>query len=129
MTTGSWVPETAKASLTLPSEDALARWSAMSADQISQLTSTEISQLASTINAGVDRWIEHVDDCDQDTLLGLLKFFTLAEMTHTPLRADKHNPAIACAKLLRKRYGPLDKALLQWIRSVSDNRFLPYGPL
>lgn len=101
----------------------------MGDEQISQLANTDISTLSSSINAGVDRWIEHLDNCDQETLHGLLKFFTLAEMTHAPLRADKHNPAIACAKLLRKRHGPLDKALLQWIRSVSDNRFLPYGPL
>jgi hypothetical protein len=129
MTTGSWVPETAKASLILPSEVALARWATLSDEQISQLAAADINLLSSTVNAGVDRWIEHLDACNQDTLLGLLKFFTLAEMNHAPLRADKHNPAIACAKLLRKRHGALDKALLQWIRSVSDNRFLPYGPL
>jgi len=36
---------------------------------------------------------------------------------------------IPLAKVLRTRGARLDKAFLQWLRQVSDNRFLPYGPL
>lgn len=129
MSTGSWIPEGEKASLNLPGEALLAHWASLDEDAIGQLDEGSQNTLKSSINAGVDNWQPHLEGCDSDTLLGLLKFFTLLEMAHPHLRADKHNPAIACAKLLRKRGGSLDKALLQWIRSVSDNRFLPYGPL
>jgi hypothetical protein len=31
--------------------------------------------------------------------------------------------------MLRQRGERLDKPLLQWLRTVNDNRYLPYGPL
>ncbi len=129
MSTGSWIPEGEKSSLNLPGQALLASWASHDEDTIGQLDEVSQRALKSTINAGVDNWQPHLENCDSDTLLGLLRFFTLLEMAHPHLRADKHNPAIACAKLLRKRGNSLDKELLQWIRSVSDNRFLPYGPL
>ncbi|HSG59914.1 MAG TPA: hypothetical protein VLA24_00620 [Pseudomonadales bacterium] len=129
MTTGSWIPDAEKSSINLPGEAILAEWSAMGEDAISNLNESHIKTLSITMTAGVDLWQTHLACCDNVTLESLLRFFTLAEMHHSQLRADKHNPAIACAKLLRKRGHSLDKSLLQWIRSVSDNRFLPYGPL
>lgn len=129
MSTGSWIPESEKANLELPSESDLTRWSSLSDDDIAQLDQTSINTLSRCINAGVEHWQPHLASLSDEHLIRLLKFFTLLEMAHPALRADKHNPAIACAKLLRSHGSSLDKSLLQWIRSVSDNRFLPYGPL
>lgn len=129
MTTGSWIPDSEKSTIKLPDESDLAGYAVLSEAQISELDVRHVNALASNITAGVDCWQPHLAQCDNATLEGLLKFFTFVEMAHPSLRADKHNPAIACAKLLRQRGHSIDKSILQWIRSVSDNRFLPYGPL
>lgn len=129
MTTGSWVPDSEKSSLLLPGEETLASWAVLSEADIKSLDNGTLSTLKQTVHAGVDNWQAHLEKCDPSMLLDLLKFFTLTEMAHTELRTDKHNPAIACAKLLRRSGNGLDKELLQWIRNVSDNRYLPYGPL
>lgn len=129
MTTGSWIPENEKTTLVLPGMEVLAVWAKLAEEDIAELDKPHLDLLSDTINAGVDQWQPHLAGEDVDTLRGLLKFFTLVEMAHPHLRADKHNPAIACAKLLRKGGNSLERELLQWIRDVSDNRFLPYGPL
>lgn len=129
MTTGSWIPDSEKSTIKLPDEKDLAGFAVLSEAKISELDERHVNALARTMTAGIECWQPHLAQCDNATLEGLLKFFTLVEMAHPVLRADKHNPAIACAKLLRQRGQGIEKSMLQWIRSVSDNRFLPYGPL
>ena len=61
-------------------------------------------------------------------LLHLIRFFAVAE--NLPgWQAGAKSPVIPLAKLLRQRGARLDKPLLQWLREVNDNRYLPYGPL
>jgi hypothetical protein len=43
--------------------------------------------------------------------------------------AGAESPVIPLAKILRQRGTRLEKTLLAWLREVSDNRYLPYGPL
>jgi hypothetical protein len=43
--------------------------------------------------------------------------------------AGADSPVIPLAKILRQRGARLDKPLLQWLREVNKNRYLPYGPL
>lgn len=65
--------------------------------------------------------------CDAD-VLHLIRFFAVAE--NLPgWQAGAKSPVIPLAKLLRERGARLDTSLLQWLRSVNDNRYLPYGPL
>ena len=62
------------------------------------------------------------------TIASLIRFFAVAE--NLPgWEAGAESPVIPLAKVLRKRGVRLDKELLQWIREVNENRFLPYGPL
>jgi hypothetical protein len=65
--------------------------------------------------------------CDAD-ILHLIRFFAVAE--NLPgWEAGASSPVIPLASILRQRGARLDKSLLQWLRQVNDNRFLPYGPL
>ena len=73
-------------------------------------------------------WQTAIAPLDDADLLHLLRFFCVAE--NLPgWEAGARSPVIPLASALRRRGCRLDKALLQWIREVNDNRFLPYGPL
>jgi hypothetical protein len=129
MSLGSWIPEGQKSTISLPSEAMLISFASMDEMAIEQLSENDLALLAPTMQVGVSLWLNQLDTFSDDTLKSLIKFFTLLEMKHNACRADQHSPAIACTKLLRKRGNKIDKELLAWIRSTSDNRYLPYGPL
>ena len=57
-----------------------------------------------------------------------LRVLTLAEESIPGCEAGPKSPVIALARTLRQR-GDYPDGLTAWIRSVSRNRFLPYGSL
>lgn len=65
---------------------------------------------------------------DSATLRAWLRVLTLAEMQLPGCEAGARSPVIALAGILRER-GDYPPSLTPWIRSVSTNRFLPYGSL
>ena len=67
-------------------------------------------------------------DQESARLLGWLRALTLAEETVAGCEAGAKSPVIALARLLRER-GDYPEDLTAWIRTVSSNRFLPYGSL
>lgn len=68
------------------------------------------------------------DGRESERLLGWLRALTLAEETIAGCEAGAKSPVIALARLLRQR-GDYPADLTAWIKSVSGNRFLPYGSL
>jgi len=66
----------------------------------------------------------------KDNLFRGYRNFSLAVAENLPgWEAGQQSPVIPLAKVLRTRGQRLDRDLLQWLREVNDNRFLPYGPL
>ena len=61
-------------------------------------------------------------------LVGWLRVLTLAETAIPGCDAGAKSPVIDIARLLRAR-GDYPAELTAWIKSVSKNRFLPYGSL
>lgn len=61
-------------------------------------------------------------------LVSWLRTLTLAERDVRGCDAGPKSPVIDIARLLRER-GAYPDDLTPWIRSVSSNRFLPYGSL
>lgn len=102
-------------------EDALTR--------LEQLLNDEDKQrLAGLMKVEHEHWRAAAEPLPDADLLHLVRFFAVAE--NLPgWEAGAASPVIPLAKVLRQRGARLDKALLQWIRQVSDNRYLPYGPL
>lgn len=98
-------------------------------DQLDALLSEgDKQQLAGLMKIDHPTWQSAVTPLPDAALIHLIRFFTVAE--NLPgWEAGAESPVIPLAKVLRQRGARLDKALLQWIREVSDNRFLPYGPL
>lgn len=61
-------------------------------------------------------------------LIHWLRVLTLVEARLPGGDMGAKSPVIALARILRER-GDYPVSLTPWIRSVSDNRFLPYGSL
>jgi hypothetical protein len=134
MAIGSWDPS----ATTLDGKDdipqdwlqACVEWSRSDRlDSLDQFVDAAAQQrYAPVMQLEPEAWLQAVKDMDNDALLHLLRFFTVAEKL--PGWSSGHrSPVIVLAKLLRKRGEKLTRETLQWIRAQSDNRFLPYGPL
>ncbi len=88
----------------------------------------ERQALAGLMKVDHQTWHAASEGLTDDELLHLIRFFAMAE--NLPgWEAQETSPVIPLAKALRKRGVRLDKPLLQWLRQVNNNRFLPYGPL
>lgn len=134
MSLGSWDPEAESAATRIEIDPStLERLVAYSSDDqldsLEQLISGDDSQvLSGLMKLEHPQWLETADSLPDETLLHLIRFFTVAE--NLPgWEAGANSPVIPLAKSLRKRGVRLDKAMLQWMRQVNPNRYLPYGPL
>ncbi|MEZ5503215.1 MAG: hypothetical protein R3E50_11460 [Halioglobus sp.] len=93
-----------------------------------QLSEQDKQRLAALMKIDHAAWHSATETLPDADLIHLIRFFAVAE--NLPgWQAGAHSPVIPLAKLLRQRGVRLDKPLLQWLREVSDNRYLPYGPL
>jgi hypothetical protein len=97
--------------------------------QLAMLLSEEEKQrLAGLMTLDHDLWRAAGEPLSDADLLHLIRFFAVAE--NLPgWEAAANSPVIPLAKLLRQRGARLEKPLLQWLREVNQNRYLPYGPL
>lgn len=134
MSIGSWDPAADAAAHHIHIDAAtLARFiefsKAEQLDQLEQLIPGDESQvLSGLMQLEQAPWLTAAETLPEDEVRHLIRFFTVAE--NLPgWEAGEKSPVIPLAKSLRKRGLRLDKEFLQWLRSVSDNRYLPYGPL
>jgi DNA-binding FadR family transcriptional regulator len=134
MSLGSWDPAAESAAYHLQIEPAtLDRLIGYSReDQLAHLDQLiegdEAQILAGLMLIEHGAWLEAAESRPDDDLVHLIRFFAVAE--NLPgWEAGSKSPVIPLAKALRSRGAKLDREFLQWLREVSDNRFLPYGPL
>jgi hypothetical protein len=134
MSLGSWDPKIESESSGLSLEPALLRRliDYSNEDQLAQLeqllSADDKQRLAGLMKIEHPTWTAAVDSLPEEDLLHLIRFFAMAE--NLPgWEAGPTSPVIPLAKILRQRGTRLDKPLLQWLREVNDNRYLPYGPL
>jgi hypothetical protein len=134
MSIGSWDPTADAESHNIHIEAAtLARLVELSKnDQLGQLkeliADDENQILSGLMDQDPSGWLTAAESLPDDDILHLIRFFAMAE--NLPgWEAGEKSPVIPLAKTLRKRGARLDKELLTWLKSVNDNRFLPYGPL
>lgn len=134
MSLGSWDPAANAEAQNIHVEPAtLARFIELSeTDKLEHLEElidgAESQKLSGLMKLDAGVWTDAAQTLSEDQTLHLLRFFAMAE--NLPgWEAGDQSPVIPLAKSLRKRGVRLDKELLKWLRSVNDNRFLPYGPL
>jgi hypothetical protein len=94
----------------------------------SLLSGSERQSLSGLMQVDHARWSEVAEALSGEELRHLIRFFAVAE--NLPgWEAGAQSPVIPLARSLRGRGEKLPRDLLQWLKQVSDNRFLPYGPL
>ena len=87
----------------------------------------EVEELAPLMRCQKDEWIAAAADLNDEQLVCLARLLTLAE-TLPGWEARERSPVIALMTELRSRNAvPAD--LGPWIRSNTENRFLPWGSL
>jgi hypothetical protein len=134
MALGTWDPHITLADSTLLLQPALLQ-RLIEFDRQQQLTQLEQllsdedkQQLAGLMKLNHALWRSGTELLPNADLLHLIRFFAVAE--NLPgWEAGKDSPVIPLARMLRDRGARLDKSLLQWLKSVNANRYLPYGPL
>lgn len=134
MSIGSWDPSLGSQAQELALDSALlARLEAYSREgQLAQLdevmSDEDKQQLAGLMQLDHDHWRAAVEPLDSASIGHLIRFLAVAE--NLPgWEAGAASPVIPLAKVLRERGERLERAELLWLREVSENRFLPYGPL
>lgn len=135
MTTEEWDPTSAEAETNYTIdhdllERILGQADAKGLDNIADFLSTEEKATHKLImSQNKSAWITAGSAFDDEQLIKLIEFFTLAEMEYPNWEAGEKSPVIGLAKLLRQRGKSLEKAQLQWIKSKNPNKFLPFGAL
>ena len=134
MSIGSWDPSLGSQSEALTLDSVLlTRLQAYSRheqlEQLADLMSPEdTQQLAELMQLDHLQWRAAVEPLDSDAIGHLIRFLAVAE--NLPgWEAGAASPVIPLAKVLRERGERLSKEQLLWLREVSENRYLPYGPL
>ena len=90
---------------------------------------TEVAtRLREVAHAGDDERAGFFADRSSECLIAWLRVLTLAEEAIPGCKTGARSPVVALARLLRER-GEYPDELTAWIKSVSRNRFLPYGSL
>lgn len=92
------------------------------------LLQADIERLAPSAHANQVDWQAALRRLDDDQMLTLIRFYTLAEGKFPAWKAEAKSPVIVLARALRARDAwPAD--MTAWIKRHTDNRFLPYGSL
>ena len=101
---------------------------AANADDAFDVSEPDANLLREVMAANLDHWRELVESASSEALLKWLRATVLAEARLTGCERGAKSPAILIARTLRDR-NAYPKDITAWIRSISNNRFLPYGSL
>ena len=128
MTVDSFDPKSVKTEL---SDNDLARLLAaareLEADAFG-LSLQEIADLASLSRHPDVEWGARCANLADDEAIALIKLYTLAEGQFPSWQAGAKSPVIPLVAELKRR-GSYPGELTRWIKSNTENRFLPYGSL
>ena len=125
MTVDSWQPVQPATQIQAPELDKLLQC-ALTTDLTLNLTS-DFKWIQPFAMLDAKKWGVICPSLDTEQLIALIKLFCKAEKDLNWDLADK-SPVIVLFKHYRKQSG-IDKPLVQWVKSNSDNKFLPFGPL
>lgn len=135
MTLGSWNPDSGRETVAYTPDPALLAacaafaeagdWPGLSAWVAANLPA-DANQM---MKLEASQWQGVLHGLDQATLLALVRFFTVAEHQMSHWHGGDKSPVIWLSRELKRRGHPLDRDQVLWIKSNTDNRFLPHGPL
>lgn len=128
MTTGTWTP--AAAAPTPPDAAVLTQAAELGqagADTFPDQALDALTSLQAWMRRTQAEWAPLLTPLDSNTLVGLTRFFTLAEQHWAGWDGRDRNPVVWLCKELKTRGEFPDAELTRWIKAHTDNRFLPYG--
>ena len=130
---GTWNPNQKKEQLQQPiDKEVLGRFIAISqAGQLEQLgqqlSAQDIAGQKYLMKKHKDAWADISQQLTLDELVHLVRFFTLAEMQLAGWEAGSLSPVIWLCRALKARGAFPDPDLIHWIKTHTNNQFLPYG--
>ena len=133
MSIGSWTPESGqqedKPIIELTTLEPLLEFSQQAGpEQLATKLPPEIIQShAWLMRTHKDSWFKIAARLDNQQLIALVRFFTLAEEQLPGWEAENKSPVIWLCRELKNRGQFPDPELIDWIKSHSSNKFLPYG--
>jgi hypothetical protein len=89
------------------------------------LDAAELANENWVMTAGPTAW-EAAGALDSDTIISLVRLFTLLEEQVSGWDAGNKSPVIPLVKILKER-GDFEAGLRKWIKSNTKNRYLPHG--
>jgi len=130
MTIGVWEPAKGAAEKGLSLDD-LKAYAALTDGALenlaASLTAAQISDDGRLMRLDEAPWQVATALSDEE-LIGLVRFFTLAEMQLPGWDGGKQSPVIYLVRILKQR-GAFTPMLRQWVKANTDNRYLPNGAL
>lgn len=127
MSVGLWEPSSDKRSGVVVGEEVIDSFLALPKNQYISLQDLEklgLDSRQSVMRLGVEAW-QLAEDRSVDELNQLIRVFTLIEAL-PGWEAGAKSPVIAFVKILKAK-GQFGPDLRKWIKSNTDNRYLPYG--
>lgn len=128
MSLGTWTPDNTAPQP--PTRDTLIQAATLGqadADFFPAQAPDALNELHEWMKQPQSQWQPELEPLETETLIALVRFFTLAEQHWAGWEAGDKNPAIWVCKTLKPRGAFPDVELTRWVKAHTDNRFLPYG--
>ncbi|WP_394169658.1 hypothetical protein [Saccharospirillum alexandrii] len=128
MSLGTWTPDNTAPQP--PTRDTLIQAATLGqadADFFPAQAPDALNELHEWMKQPQSQWQPELEPLETETLIALVRFFTLAEQHWAGWEAGDKNPAIWICKTLKPRGAFPDVELTRWVKAHTDNRFLPYG--
>ena len=126
MTVESWDPSTT--SLTSRHREILNHAATHLDEEPIQLKDEEQAQLRLVMLVDSEAWLSFVELESDSAIETWIKVLTLVERDLNGFEAGARSPVLTLIKVLKSR-DALPDDLFMWIKSHTQNRFLPYGSL
>ncbi|MCY4094113.1 MAG: hypothetical protein OXG05_03185 [Gammaproteobacteria bacterium] len=126
MTVESWDPSAT--TLTSSHRAILNHAASQLETDVFSLTDDEQALLRPTMHVDSDAWWSFSATESDATIEAWIKVLTLVERDFNGFEAGSRSPVLTLIKVLRTR-NALSGNLFVWIKSHTENRFLPYGSL
>ncbi|WP_339670844.1 hypothetical protein [Dasania marina] len=133
MTIGTWSADQSSQHTISVSPQLLQRFIALATDKqldnlAQQFSSQELADYAPLMRLAIDHWQTQAQTLNDADISALMQFFTKAEQL-PGWEAGDQSPVIGLGKILKQRGMGISKELSLWIKTNSNNRFLPHGSL
>ncbi|WP_396587099.1 hypothetical protein [Bermanella sp. R86510] len=123
MSVDSWQPITPATQLDTAQIEQLLNLSQLDHDNLT----AELDWIQPLVHAKAEIWQQTSQNLSAEQLVSLIRFFTQLEKTQNWDLAGA-SPVIPLFKAYKQQHG-VDRELVKWVKSHTDNKYLPFGPL